>query len=272
MSVNVENSVPWRQGHILPPEALEELKLWHANKEDTCVVVISHDCDLARDAALEPKVEVIVGRKLLKGNGNFFWAKSPRTLHVDIDQNKQHIGVVELVATEKTLINKELLLPKFSPDFSYSFSAKSLSSLRSWLSVRYDRSAFPDDFVDAFNCNGFGSKFEKSFKKEGNLLDTVYFDLDRGLQKDHSDGSPYELSIVLMYFPGVDPEATLTKVEELAEKISDLFTSEYFIEASETWDQIQLLNCYPISDEEMTISLSRTLMEWRLEHMTLRDN
>ena len=32
---------------------------------------------------VEPDVEVIVGRRLDKGNGSYFWAKSPRTLHAD---------------------------------------------------------------------------------------------------------------------------------------------------------------------------------------------
>jgi hypothetical protein len=82
---------PWRQGHVLTAEAAQALGLSHPESPDsTCVVVISHDCDLANDVLqIEPDVEVIVGRSVPKGDGNYFWAKAPRTLHIEtgMDQN-----------------------------------------------------------------------------------------------------------------------------------------------------------------------------------------
>ena len=66
----------WRQGHVLTAATVQELKLLHPDTPDsTCVVVISHDCDLVADLEIEPCVEVIVGRHLTKGDGNYFWAK-----------------------------------------------------------------------------------------------------------------------------------------------------------------------------------------------------
>jgi hypothetical protein len=106
---------------------------------------------LANDALqIEPSVEVIVGRHLPKGNGNYFWAKAPRTLHVDVLQNDA-AAVIELVATTKRLIPKKALAV-FLPDTTYSFPGKSLSALRSWLGVRYNRAAFPDTFVNRLSC------------------------------------------------------------------------------------------------------------------------
>jgi hypothetical protein len=100
---------PWRQGHVLTAEAIQALGLSHPETPDsTCVVVISHDCDLANDALqIEPDVEVIVGRHLPKGDGNYFWAKAPRTLHVDVQQNDT-ADVVELIATAKRFISKQV--------------------------------------------------------------------------------------------------------------------------------------------------------------------
>jgi hypothetical protein len=46
-------------------EAAHELGLMHSEApDDTCVVVISHDCDLANDIDIEPEVELIPGRIL----------------------------------------------------------------------------------------------------------------------------------------------------------------------------------------------------------------
>jgi hypothetical protein len=80
---------PWRQGDILTAEATLSLGLSHSESPDsTCVVVISHDCDLANDALqIEPDVEVIVGNRIQRGDGNYFWAKAPRTLHIDALHN-----------------------------------------------------------------------------------------------------------------------------------------------------------------------------------------
>ena len=74
---------PWRQGHVLPQEAVEALGFAHTNlPEATCVIVISHDCDIANDdLSAEPDVEVIIGCLPTTTNGNFSWEKTPRTLH-----------------------------------------------------------------------------------------------------------------------------------------------------------------------------------------------
>jgi hypothetical protein len=140
---------PWRQGHVLTAEATQALGLSHPETPDsTCVVVISHDCDLANhDLQVEPHVEIIIGRHLPEGNGNYFWAKAPRSLHVD-GLRDDAPTIVELVATDKGAVPKEALAA-FTPDTSFSFSGKSLSALRSWLGLRYNRTAFPDPFV---NC------------------------------------------------------------------------------------------------------------------------
>lgn len=51
----------WRQGRVLGVDAASAAGL--ACESDVCVLVISHDCDLAiHDLDIEPNVEVIVGR------------------------------------------------------------------------------------------------------------------------------------------------------------------------------------------------------------------
>lgn len=260
----------WRQGHVLTEEAIQALGLSHPETPDlTCVVVISHDCDLANDALqMEPDVEVIVGRHLPKGDGNYFWAKAPRTLHVDVLQN-DIAAVVELVATAKRLISKEALA-SFSPDAAYSFPGKSLSALRSWLGVRYNRAAFPDPFVDRLSQSKVDKRLAKIIEPVGNLLSAVYFDVDGGKEIDHSDGSPYELKIVLAYPPGDDPEQAADEVEKLETEIVDLFSKKHFDQTTGEWNGIALKVCMSISEDDLRVSKARLLTQWRLEYMTLK--
>lgn len=261
---------PWRQGHVLTADATQALGLSHPEvPETTCVVVISHDCDLANDALqIEPDVEVIIGRHLSKGNGNYFWAKAPRTLHVDVLRSDT-AAVIELVATAKRLIPKQALAA-FFPDAAYSFPGKSLSALRSWLGVRYTRAAFPDPFVDRLSQSRVDKRLAKIIEPVGNMLSAVYFDVDSGKEVDHSDGSFYELKIVLAYPPGDDPEQTADEVEKLETAVANLFEERHFDQASGKWNGIALTQCMSISEDDLRVSRARLLTQWRLEYMTLK--
>lgn len=261
---------PWRQGHVLTPEAVQALGLSHPETPgDTCVVVISHDCDLANEVLQsEPDVEVIIGRHILKGDGNYFWAKAPRTLHVEV----MHDGterIIELIATAKHSIPKQVLA-EFFPDSAYAFSGKSLSVLRSWLGVRYNRAAFPDPFVDRLSQSKIDKGLARIIEPVGNLVSAVYFNVDDGKEVDHSDGSPYELAIVLAHPPGEDPEHNADEVEKLETEIETLFAKKCFDQAAERWNGIALTACISISEDDLTISKARLLTQWRLEYMTLR--
>lgn len=270
MAATWTRDTPWRQGHALPRKAIQTLGLFHPDTPDsTCVVVISHDCDLANDdLQIEPNVEVIVGCHPKKGVGNYFWAKAPRTLHLDALHGDTPI-VIELIATAKQLVPKQILAA-FTPDTAFSFSGSSLSTLRSWLAVRYNRAAFPDPFVDRLSQFKVDKAFSKLIEPIGKHLSAVYFDVDGGKEIDHSDGSPYNLKIVLVYPPGDDPEQTADEVEKLEASIEALFSKKYFDSTAGVWKGIAMMTCMSISEDDLTVGKTKLLAEWRLEYMTLK--
>ena len=263
-------NTPWRQGHILSRKAIEELGLLHVDTPDTtCVIVISHDCDLANDnPAIEPDVEIIIGRHPNKKDGNYFWAKSPRTLH--LDALHENVGtVIELISTAKQFISKSNLAA-YTPDRTYTLSGSALSILRTWLAVRYNRAAFPDAFVNFLSSSNIDKGLAKLIEPMENRLSAVYFDLDKGTEIDHSDGSCYELTIILVYPPKNEPLESADEVELLCKKINDLFTKKCF--KNNFWSNLALKDCLAISEDDITVSQTRLLTEWRLEHMTLKEN
>jgi len=258
---------PWRQGHILPLDAVRQLKLSHLDNSSVCVVVISHDCDLANDdLQSEPNVEIIIGCHPSGENGNFFWAKSPRTLHLEALHNKSPV-VIELVSTAKSAVSKKALAA-FTPDESYVLSGQSRAVLQSWLAVRYNRAAFPDLFVNRLQQSKVDKQLAKLIEPVGKRLSTVYFDVDSNHSIDHSDGSPYELKIVLLYPSGEDPEALADEMEALAERIRLLFEKKYM--HAEKWEGIAIRACIAICEDDITVGQTKFLTEWRLEHMSLR--
>ncbi len=143
-----ERATSWRQGHVLDVKAATSLSLLHAvTPAETCVVVISHDCDLANDdLTTEPDVELIVGRVVAEAKGTLAWGKSPRTLHLEMLRDGKTV-TVELVATSKQLVAK-IKLSSYSREPAFELSAQGLGVLRNWLSIRYNRGAFSDPFIE----------------------------------------------------------------------------------------------------------------------------
>ena len=262
---------PWRQGHVLSGAAVAALGLQHfgASGKSLCVVVISHDCDLANDdLQIEPDVEVIIGCLPQKPDGNYYWAKAPRTLHMDALKDSAPV-VIELTATAKRLVPKKDLAA-FQPDAAYSLSGQTLSALRYWLGVRYNRAAFPDELVKRLAQTKVDKAIAKLMEPVGPYVSAVYFEVDGGEQIHHSQDSPFVLKIVLLYPPGDNPEHTADKLNELSTAIEDVFTKKYFDSDNEKWNGIHLKACLPISEDDMPVSKTRLLTEWRLEHMSLR--
>ena len=132
-----ERTIEWRQGHVLTADACRALGLSHStNVADTCVVVISHDCDLANDNLVtEPNVEVIIGRVVDTTSPAFTRTKNPRRLHMESRRDDIRVAI-ELDATAKRLIPKSRLATS-SPDIRYRLDPTGLETLRHWLSLRY---------------------------------------------------------------------------------------------------------------------------------------
>ncbi|ANH69821.1 hypothetical protein [Mitsuaria sp. 7] len=261
---------PWRQGHVLGADACAAFGLKHAESpEATCVVVIGHDCDLANDnLSAEPFVEIIVGRMLPRANGNFSWGKAPRTLHVDM-QRAGTVLTVELVATDKASLPKAQLA-RFMPDEWFELEAKQLAVLRNWLGARYNRTAFPDTFVSRMKSTQVDMRLAKRLEAKGALVSFIYFDLDGGEVIERPEGDPYELTIVLVFPPGADPDEASDQADQLAQEVfADCQRRLPSTDAQPNKD-ILLKGCFAISEDDITVAKSRELAQWRLEHMSLR--
>ena len=140
--------------------------------------------------------------------------------------------------------------------------------LRSWLAIRYNRAAFPDPFVKGMGK--VGRALAKLVEPQGSLVSAIYFDVDGGKELDHTDGSPYELSVVLAYVPGENPDKAAGAVEALEAAVEKLFAEKHFDKGREQWKGIALKSCLSISEDDLTVSKAKLLMHWRLEYMTLR--
>jgi hypothetical protein len=85
---------------------------------------------------------------------------------------------------------------------------------------------------------------------------------------ERPDGEPYELSIVLVYSPGDDAEASGDAAEELAATVKEACEARL----NKGNAGIVIRNWIAISEDDLTVSRARVLSHWRLEHMTLKSH
>jgi len=252
---------------VVPATAAQCLGL--ANPVDaanTCVVVISHDCDIANDNLLaEPCVEVIVGRVVAKIEGNFAWGKAPRVLHYAAMRGLESVGI-EVATSEKRCI-KKMELAGFEPDRSFQIDGKILATLRSWLGSRYNRASFPDAFVKRMQSAKADIKLAKALESSGDLISFVYFDVDGGANIERLDGDPYQLNIVLVFPPGADAEESADDAEKLAGEVEQAVGARL-----SGGKAIALRSCFAVSEDDLPVSKAKVLTQWRLEHMTLKSD
>ena len=253
----------WRQGCVLKESTASALGLAHeSDPACTCVMVVSHDCDLANDnLMIEPDVEVIVGRTVEKEEGNYAWAKAPRTLHLRLQEDGAD-QVVELVSTRKRTIPKSALAAH-EPDAAYALDARGLSVLREWLSSRYQRAAFPDAFVERMKSTEADRRLARALKGYGAHISFVFFKLQGGIV-ERAAGDPYVLDVVLVHPEGDDAEEAMDAAEQAASKVESVLRTRLTDPSV-----IQLRSCITLCESEITIAQSRLLIQWRLEYMTL---
>jgi hypothetical protein len=260
----------WRQGHVLSNEAAATLGLPLGEPaQNAVVVVVSHDCDIACDAHVEPQVELIVGWRIERIGGDAH-AKTARRLHLAFETGTDELPV-ELHVTRKVAVPKPALL-QFEPRPDLRLSPASLLTLQTWLAARYHRAAFADEFETRLKAKParLDRKIAKAMDDAGEHVLAVLFDVDGGEEvKRQGPEDVYQLSIVILYDSQKDESKAYAAAQKAADTIADTF--EAALCTGGVWRDIRLNSCDPVSDEAMTIAQSRSYKRWRLDHMSLED-
>lgn len=270
MAVVPRNETEWRQGHVLTPEGASALGLVSdRGPENTYVVVVSHDCDIACSDEREPFVEVIVGFRIDRLGGDTH-AKTARRLHLAFRSGGAEVPV-ELNVVAKVSCPKGAVL-QFSPSADMALSPESLVTLQYWLASRYHRAAFADEFENRLKARPgrLDRKIATALDDAGKHILAVFFDVDEGQEvKRDGPNDVYMLRVTILYDSSEDEPAAYKAAQAAAATIEDAFEQAFF--ADGRWRNIQLLSCEPISDSVMTVAQSRVLKRWRLDHMSLEE-
>ncbi len=260
---------PWRQGHVLPDQAVEAARLRTETETNVVAIVVSHDCDIAKDPHVEPTVEVIVGRRIGEADGNFTNSKNARRLHLTFDAGDEHL-TGDFEAHRKVQVSKDCLA-SYSPNGTVKLTSNSRNILQRWLAARYRRSAFPDEFDRRLESTGIHGQLSKILKSTGSVIAAIYFDVDDGEEiSRNSPDEPYTLNIYLLYTTTIDPEDAEQRTLDVARRIRGVFRGRCFSEEVGAWHDIELVACEAISDQAMTVWQHEHLKRWSTDHISLR--
>jgi hypothetical protein len=262
MMADSRNQTVWQQGFVLDAESAKGLGLIHPEfPNDTLVVVVSHDCDLVENTEIEPHCEIIVGHKIAKEDGTYSKGKNPRKLHLTFSGGTTPV-IANFLTTAKIRLEKDRLLGQ-EPADSIRLTPDEQSTLQSWLSKRYHRRSFPNEFDIRLRAKQMDRRLDTIIKATKGDLIAVLFDLDSGEMVERTDpDDAYSLTVFLLYDVSVDSVAAEQSAKEAAHKVRESFRQNYL--SGRRWSFIELKNALPISEDVMTIHHWRVLKPWYL--------
>lgn len=208
----------WRQGDLLDPEhnvavaASSHLDIADLDR----VVVITQSCDLLqKNDAAEPEVELLIIRRIGEVSGNFNHNKHPRILHI---QSHTSGGQLAYSATHQDKVRLPrsimLALKKCADEF---LDDHQISTLTRWLSARYVRAAFPDQFEELLRTvKDHEGKLRKKARKMSAGVTGVFLHLHPF--RDLNDGEKYSAELLALVHAGQSEHAPdiVASVEAIA--------------------------------------------------------
>ncbi|MDA9523383.1 hypothetical protein XI06_24645 [Bradyrhizobium sp. CCBAU 11434] len=260
------NDTAWEQGCVLSASSAAKLGLLVSDADGAIAILISHDCDVLESAAVEPMCEILIGRKIGSVDGHYTNGKSPRRLHLTFSAGAASMAG-DFLATDKKTIKKELLLAE-TPQQDVRLTQDEHFTLQSWLSSRYHRSIFPDEFDRRLKERPAEThkKIANAIKGTGTDLLAVLFDIDTGKAVVHEGpDDPYALSILLVYNVSEDPVRAAATATKAASLIKSLFRQYYFRDRK--WRNIELRECIAVSADAISLYQLRTTKPWHFDYL-----
>ena len=162
---------------------------------------------------------------------------------------------------DKMQVDKRTLLD-VEPDPDSVLEKNTVTILQGWLSARYKRAAFPNELI---------RRMEPIKKKLSSVNAAKIVGIWMEYEPEDDDlpaDEPYELNIKIVY-------STLhfdarTTAEEKAKSLRERFEKHFF--AQGVWHSIDLRTCEAIADAVFSVRDILTYKQWRLEHLSLREN
>ena len=203
----------WRQGSIIDDESV--LTAFFKNfcgyipsdsPSPDFLILLSQDCDIFHHkVGDEPYIDFIAGRLGEKKDGSLFYGKNPRKLQIEHDK-----GIISFIIHDIFRVTKDIF-EKINPKHaSMVLDRNDIKQIVNWISKRYARAAFPDEFIKRLKNSKYPiEKISKNEIMEQVVL--IYIDIsDEELNTDQI----YKVTMVIGVQHGLEQE-TRTQIEDV---------------------------------------------------------
>ena len=216
-------------------------------------MVASQSCDLVHhDLVNEPTAIILMLKSVDSGKVEVMHGRNPRLLNFQTLDGRW----LEAQAWNQTTVPREMLASHEAPD-EIGLSPKVLRVVLEWLAKRFTRIAFPDDFNDALKpkSNALGKLMKKNHRLFSEILMNISpFD---ELEKHQH----YRVACYLLMETGVyDDPKRLAEARTVAAKLEQMFED----------CGMEVLECSPASEGEVTVAEFNLLLNWDYDHLTNR--
>lgn len=155
-------------------------------------IVVSQDCDILQTSLeKEPVIELISTQKIGSCNSDLMSGKNPRQLHIE---NKEQAIYLEFFPHNRYFIAREHLEPISSAE-EFAVTGRSLKILINWITKRYKRPAFPDEFNRRISSKDI-KKIKKVLSEEGKITKGLFVQI--APDKEIGQDEKYNIQVVML--------------------------------------------------------------------------
>lgn len=238
----------WTQGSVLVGDAESA---GAGLEEGVRYLVISHPCDVVSlNLERDPIVEVLKIEDRETVDGNFTHGKNPRRLHLATSEGVVAVDFMGRVAVERTVLANR------TPNSNMAEDERRL--LAAWLSARYARPTFADEFNRRLAPASRG--IERVLKSAGTRMSGIYVATSLAeLDAEHE----YQVRIVVTMRPSDYAEAGLFAVA--SKGVDDL---EGLIKPL---PGIDLVAVELYSEDSVSVDALRTFARWDYDSLSFKE-
>lgn len=251
----------WRQGSIIPSDQAPHeycIPPFTPTGDTDLLIVLTQDCDLVQsDLEKEPFVEVLQVTQIEGAmNGSFAFGKNPRILHFEFDG-----FTYQAICHNRGRFPREHLAG-MTPINSLNEPLRTL--LRQWMSKRYIRPAFPDEFNRRLSVGSTAKALKKLITPCQKNICNMFVSLHPAQEELPDDGSYRMMIWLCMTVEGYEDTSKRNPVEQSVEKIEEII--------DRNCEGIELLRCEVRHEGQITLDDLNRFVLWDFDELTHRED
>lgn len=233
----------WRQGHVLPREAVEALG---RSGDGACLMVCSHSCDLQR---MEGNLLAIVAGTNAERDGGKAGGKSIRYLQLQTSRGE----FIEYDIESLEFVDASIL-DRFTPIEDSQHVGDCDVIVGRWIAQRFDRLALPDSVVGALIDSGVQQALLKALERHVSKIDDV-----RVLLKE--DGEVPSINFIVVYSDDA---------KQVAEEVTNAIKARAERRAADLDGRLIIEGAHAVSANSLTYAQWRDTRPFRADYLSLR--